>query len=122
MPGVRVDGQDGVAIREAAREAIDRARNGGGPSLIECDTYRFYNHIGKSEIDPRPKDEVAHWRARDPIEIMRAVLVQRAIATEGATERIADEVRKEIDEAIAYAESSPMPDAADLLKDVYTVA
>ena len=122
MPGVRVDGQDGVAIREAAREAIDRARNGGGPSLIECDTYRFYNHIGKSEIDPRPKEEVAHWRARDPIEIMRAVLVQRAIATDGATERIVEEVRKEIEEAIAYAEASPMPEAFDLLKDVYTVA
>ena len=99
----------------------DLARNGGGPSLIECDTYRFYNHIGKSEINPRPNEEVAHWRSRDPIEIMRAVLVQRAIATEGATERIVEEVRREIEEAIVYAESSPMPDASDLLKDVYTV-
>jgi pyruvate dehydrogenase E1 component alpha subunit len=122
MPGVHVDGQDILAVNAAAREAIDRARSGGGPSLIECDTYRFYNHIGKSEIDPRPKEEVAHWRSRDPIEIMRAVLVQRAIATDGAADRIVEDVRREIEEAIAYAESSPMPDASDLLKDVYTVA
>jgi pyruvate dehydrogenase E1 component alpha subunit len=65
---------------------------------------------------------VAHWRARDPIEIMRAVLVQRAIATEGATDRIVEEVRREIEEAIAYAEASPMPEPSDLLKDVFTVA
>ena len=122
MPGVRVDGQDVLAVNAAAREAIDRARNGGGPGMIECDTYRFYNHIGKSEIDPRPKDEVAHWRARDPIEILRAALVQRAIVSNESAERIVEEVRHEIEDAIAYAEASPMPEASDLLKDVYTVA
>jgi pyruvate dehydrogenase E1 component alpha subunit len=122
MPGVRVDGQDALAVHAAAREAIDRARSGGGPSLIECDTYRFYNHIGKSEIDPRPKDEVAHWRSRDPVEILRAVLVQRAITSDEGAERIVEEVRHEIEDAIAYAEASPMPDVSDLLKDVYTVS
>jgi pyruvate dehydrogenase E1 component alpha subunit len=121
MPAVRVDGQDILAVNAAAREAVDRARNGGGPSLIECDTYRFHDHIGRAEREIRPKEEVDYWRSRDPIDILRGVLVQKSILTGDSAERIVEEVRKEIEEAVAFAESSPMPDPADLLKDVYTV-
>ena len=121
MPSVHIDGQDVLAINEAAREAVDRARNGGGPSLIEADTYRFHDHIGRAERENRPKDEVDRWRARDPIEIMRAVLIERAITTGESSERIVEEVRREIEEAIEFAENSPMPDLSDLLADVYTV-
>jgi len=121
MPGVRVDGQDVLAVNEAAHDAIERARGGGGPSLIECDTYRFHDHIGRAERENRPREEVAYWRSRDPIDIFRAKLVERTILTNETAERIVEEVRREIEDAIAYAEASPYPDPADLLKDVYTV-
>jgi pyruvate dehydrogenase E1 component alpha subunit len=121
MPAVHVDGQDVLAVNEAAREAIDRARNGGGPSLIEADTYRFHDHIGRAERENRPKEEVDRWRARDPIEIMRAMLVEKAITTNDSSERIVEEVRREIEEAIEFAEASPQPDPSELLTDVYTV-
>jgi acetoin:2,6-dichlorophenolindophenol oxidoreductase subunit alpha len=121
MPGVRVDGQDVLAINEAAREAIDRARNGGGPSIIEADTYRFHDHIGRAEREIRPKEEVERWRARDPIDILRAVMIENAITTNESSERIIEEVRREIEEAIEFAEASPLPDPADLLTDVFTV-
>jgi TPP-dependent pyruvate/acetoin dehydrogenase alpha subunit len=121
MPAVHVDGQDVLAINEAARDAVDRARNGGGPSLIEADTYRFHDHIGRAERENRPKEEVERWRARDPIEIMRAVLIEKAITTGESSERIVEEVRREIEEAIEFAENSPLPDPASLLTDVYTV-
>jgi pyruvate dehydrogenase E1 component alpha subunit len=121
MPAVHVDGQDVIAINAAAREAVDRARNGGGPSLIEADTYRFHDHIGRAERENRPKEEVERWRARDPIEIMRAMLIEKAITTNESSERIVEEVRREIEEAIEFAEASPQPDPSELLTDVYTV-
>ena len=121
MPGVRVDGQDALAVYEAAREAVERAREGGGPGLVECDTYRFYSHIGKVESDGRPKEELDYWRARDPLGIFRAMLAERSILTAESAERVVEEVRREIDEAVKFAEESPFPDpATDLLKDVYT--
>ena len=121
MPGVRVDGQDVLAVNEAARDAIDKARNGGGPSLIEADTYRFHDHIGRAEREIRPKEEVDRWRARDPIDILRAAMIEKAITTNESSERIIEEVRREIEEAIEFAENSPLPDPADLLTDVFTV-
>ena len=121
MPGVRVDGQDALAVYEAAREAVERAREGGGPGLVECDTYRFYSHIGKVESDGRPKEELDYWRARDPLGIFRAMLAERSILTAESAERVVEEVRREIEEAVKFAEGSPFPDpATDLLKDVYT--
>jgi pyruvate dehydrogenase E1 component alpha subunit len=120
MPGLTVDGQDAIAVYNAARQAIERARDGGGPTLIEADTYRFYNHIGKGERDPRPKEEIDHWRARDPIEMLLGALTGEGSLTAESAERIIAEVRGVIDEAIAYAESSPFPDPDDLLKDVFT--
>jgi pyruvate dehydrogenase E1 component alpha subunit len=118
---VHVDEQDVIAINAAAREAVDRARNGGGPSLIEADTYRFHDHIGRAERENRPREEVERWRARDPIEIMRAMLIEKAITTNESSERIVEEVRREIEEAIEFAEASPQPDPSELLTDVYTV-
>lgn len=120
MPGLTVDGQDVLAVHAAAKEAIDRARGGGGPTLIEADTYRFHDHIGRAEREIRPREEVAFWRSRDPIDIFRAKLAQEGILTAEGADRIVAEVRREIEEAIAFAEASPDPDPADLLKDVYT--
>lgn len=120
IPGVTVDGQDVVAVNEAAREAIARARAGEGPTLIEADTYRYYNHTGMSEGDPRPAEERAAWRERDPITILRGVLTERAILSGENAGRVDEEVRREIEEAIKFGEASPYPELSELLTDVYT--
>ncbi len=120
IPGLTVDGQDVVAVYEAASDAIDRARAGDGPTLIEADTYRYYNHTGMAERDTRPKDEIERWRARDPISLLRERLAAEGLLSSETVERIFQEVRREIDEALAFAEQSPFPDPADLLTDVYT--
>jgi pyruvate dehydrogenase E1 component alpha subunit len=120
IPGITVDGQDVIAVNEAARQAVERARRGEGPTLIEADTYRFYNHTGMSENDPRPQEERARWRARDPIAILAGVLEQRAILSGEGAERVKDEVRSQIQEAIRFAEAASEPSTADLLTDVYS--
>jgi acetoin:2,6-dichlorophenolindophenol oxidoreductase subunit alpha len=120
IPGVTVDGQDVLAVHEAAGEAIDRARSGQGPSIVEADTYRYYNHTGRSEGDPRSEEERARWRQRDPIDILLGTLVQRSILSGEGAERIADEVRATVEEAIVFADAAPYPDPGVLLTDVYT--
>jgi TPP-dependent pyruvate/acetoin dehydrogenase alpha subunit len=120
IPGARVDGQDVLAVSDAARWAIDRARRGEGPTLIECDTYRYFNHMGVREGDPRPAEERAAWRERDPIAIFLTVLEQQRVLTAEAAERIFEEVRAEMEEAIRFAEESPYPDLSEVLTDVYS--
>jgi pyruvate dehydrogenase E1 component alpha subunit len=122
MPGVIVDGMDVVAVHEAAGEAIARARAGEGPSLVEAKTYRFFNHHGVQNLGLkyRSDDEVAQWRQRDPI----SLLEQRVLADGSLGKADLDatwaEARAEIEDAIAFAEASPLPDPASLLADVYT--
>jgi pyruvate dehydrogenase E1 component alpha subunit len=121
MPGVHVDGMDAQAVYEAALDAVERARNGGGPTIVECDTYRFHNHMGVIDKDPRDANEIARWMARDPIDILRKALEDKKLLTAEGSERIVEEIRREIEEAVAFAEASPFPDpATDLLKDVFT--
>jgi acetoin:2,6-dichlorophenolindophenol oxidoreductase subunit alpha len=120
MPGVTVDGQDVLAVYQVARDAIERARSGGGPTLIEADTYRFYNHTGRGERDPRPKAEIEAWRARDPISILASLLEQEKVISGEGVERIFEEARREVEEAIEFAEASPYPDVGQLLADVYS--
>ncbi len=123
MPGVVVDGMDVMAVREAAAEAVARARRGEGPTLLEAKTYRFYDHVGRDfGILKRDEDEVAHWRSRDPIDAFRATLIEQSVLSEGDAEAMVVEVRARIDEAVEFAESSPDPLPEDLLTDVYTEA
>lgn len=123
MPGVVVDGMDVVAVYEAAQAAVERARSGEGPSMIECKTYRYYDHAGVSGIGKnyRSDDEVAAWRARDPIDAFEAQLAKNKVLTKAAAKKVRDEITAELDEAIEFAENSPMPDPlTDMLTDVYT--
>jgi pyruvate dehydrogenase E1 component alpha subunit len=120
--GVHVDGQDVTAVHEAAGEAARRARAGEGPTILEADTYRFYNHIGRSEGDPRPPEEIAKWRERDPIELLAASLRERGVLTDESRQRIHDEVLAELELAVRNAEAAAYPDVSELLTDVYTVA
>jgi TPP-dependent pyruvate/acetoin dehydrogenase alpha subunit len=109
IPSKVVDGNDLWAVREAALEAVERARSGGGPTLLECQTYRHYGH---SKSDPgvyRPKDEVERWLARDPLDLARARLLELGVGEDelGAVE---DEVRARIERATEAALAAPYPD------------
>ncbi|MEY4361139.1 MAG: acetoin dehydrogenase alpha subunit [Actinomycetota bacterium] len=122
MPGVIVDGMDVIAVHEAALEAVERARNGGGPSLIEAKTYRFYNHHGVQNLGLkyRSDDEVARWKERDPIFTLEDRMVENKVATRERFEEIWTELRNDIDNAIKFAEESPVPSPDQVLVDVYT--
>jgi TPP-dependent pyruvate/acetoin dehydrogenase alpha subunit len=119
MPGATVDGTDFFAIYEAAAEAIGRARRGEGPSLIECRGFRYYGHFQGDSMLYFTEEEKARNRARDPIESFRKRLLDRKLVTEGELAKIDAKVDAAINEAVAFAESSPMPNPAEVTTDVY---
>lgn len=123
MPAAVVDGQDVVAVHEAVQEAVARARAGEGPSLIECKTYRYRAHAegvpDVSHHDPRPAEEVAHWKGRDPIVLFRDRLIQSGDFTQAELDGIDAEAAAEIDAAERFAMDSPSPEPAALERAVY---
>ncbi len=124
MPGVIVDGMDVVAVYEVAAEAVGRARRGEGPSFIEAKTYRFYNHHGIQNLGLkyRSDEEVADWKARDPITILEQQMIDSGSATAADFEEVWSELRADIEAAIEFADASPVPEADQLMADVYTVS
>ena len=123
IPGVVVDGMDVLAVRAVAVEAVERAKRGEGPTLIEAKTYRFFDHQGIKgmRIPYRDPAEVEAWRERDAIKLLEAVGVARGLVTEAELAANWAETETEILEAIEFARNSPDPDPADILDDVYTV-
>jgi len=120
FPGVSVDGNDVLAVYEAASAAIVRARSGEGPTLIESKTYRWYGH---SEIDPakyRKKEEVEAWKKQDPVARFEKYLTEKKILSEEMKKQVAAEITAEIDEAVQFAEESPYPTPEDALKFVWS--
>jgi pyruvate dehydrogenase E1 component alpha subunit len=121
VPGVTVDGNDMPAVAAASRVAIERARGGGGPSLIECKTYRIRGHSKSDRNLYRTKEEIEAWREADPIgRLERELLAQQRFnrAEVTAIERAA---QQQIDDALEFAKASPDPDPAELTRDVYAV-
>ena len=122
IPGVLVDGQDVRAMHEAVTHAVERARSGQGPSLIEGRTYRYYDHsLGLNRIVPtyRSEEELEHWKQRDPIDIHKKLLLSQDIATQAEIDQIEEEVMKQIDEAVEFARESPYPDPSELFDDMF---
>lgn len=122
IPGVRVDGQDVLAVHETAREAIQRARSGGGPTLIEADTFRFAGHfVGEESVIPsyRSEEEVELAKERDPISLFRSRLVEEGHMSDGELERLDAEIESRVQEAVSYAEGSPWPEECEALQDVF---
>lgn len=120
VPGIVVDGNDVFAVYEAAEEAIKRAREGKGPTLIECKTYR---HRGHFEGDPcvyKPTEEQEEWLAKDPIPRFEKYLVENEILTEEKLKEVQNKVENQIDEAVDFANNSPYPELESVLEDVYT--
>lgn len=119
MPGVRVDGNDAVAMYSAARIAIDRARAGEGPTLLEAMTFRFYGHQMSDQNEYMKPGELDAERAADPVLRLRAKLIEEQVLTEDAAAAIEAQAKAEVDDAFEFAESSPVPDLSELLTDVY---
>lgn len=119
MPGVIVDGNDVEAVYGAVTEAVERARKGEGPTLVECKTYRHYTHFTGEPDTYRPKEEVAAWKAKDPIKKYFERLIKDGIADEAALKKIEEEVIKEVEAAVEFAEKSPKPRPESALEDVY---
>ena len=112
MPAAVVDGNDLWAVREVAGEAVQRARAGGGPTLLECRTYRHYGHSKADPAKYRPKAEVEHWLARDPLPRARERLLAEGVA-EGEIAAVEEDVEARIERAVAGAKAAPYPDPRD---------
>ncbi len=122
IPGVICDGMDVLSVRAAAAEAVERARQGAGPTLIEAKTYRYFDHQGIKgmRIAYRDPAEVEAWKSRDAIRLIETIGVERGLATPDDFAGIWAEVEEEILDGIEFARNSPDPDPADILDDVYT--
>jgi pyruvate dehydrogenase E1 component alpha subunit len=119
IPGVSVDGQDVVEVYEAAAEAVKRAREGGGPTLLEARTYRFYGHSLGDEQQYRSVEEVDEWKEnRDPIKLLAQFMRDRDWLSEEQDQSIQAEAKAEMSAATQFAEESPWPSAEDVTTDV----
>ncbi|MDA1477246.1 thiamine pyrophosphate-dependent dehydrogenase E1 component subunit alpha [Bacillus changyiensis] len=120
IPGIQVDGKDVMAVYEAAQQAIARAKNGEGPTLIECMTYRNYGHFEGDAQRYKPNEErIEHQEEKDAIVAFRTDLLNKQVLTETELTEIETAVTAAIDEAVEFSEKSRYPDQAELLTDVY---
>jgi pyruvate dehydrogenase E1 component alpha subunit/2-oxoisovalerate dehydrogenase E1 component alpha subunit len=118
--GVRVDGNDALAVYKTTKDAVDKARSGGGPTLIEAVTYRMRGHT--TSDDPRryrDEEEVELWRGRDPIDRLRAFLVERNLWDDAKEEALALQVKSSVDDAVNQQEQAGAPDTHTLVEDVF---
>ena len=119
MPGVTVDGDDVLKVREAAEKAVARARKGEGPTLLECKTHRWFGHFAGDSQKYRDPKELEEVRKFDPIVKLQNLLLEMKHLKPEDVEQIENKVKLEIDEAVAFAESSPVPGKNELVQDVY---
>jgi pyruvate dehydrogenase E1 component alpha subunit len=119
IPGLVVDGNDVIAVYEASREAIDRARAGRGPSLVECKTYRWRTHFEGEPDTYRPPEELAAWIKREPIAPYRKQLIQSGVLTETEANAIEAAILSALDEAVEFGRQSPEPEPESALADLW---
>ncbi|MBM9465960.1 thiamine pyrophosphate-dependent dehydrogenase E1 component subunit alpha [Nakamurella sp. YIM 132084] len=123
MPGVRVEnGQDVLAVHEAVSAAVQRARAGDGPSLVEVITYRYNEHSEglRLGVDYRNAQEKAQWLARDPIVLFREDLIRRGVAAAEELDALEADVLREVDDAVAFSDQSPYPELSVAFDDLYS--
>jgi TPP-dependent pyruvate/acetoin dehydrogenase alpha subunit len=121
IPGVVADGNDVLEVYAATGDAVARARRGEGPSLLECKTYRWHFHAMRATPPPetRPSDEIASWKARDPIARLEQHALGAGALSAVEMSAIRERVKADLDDAVAFAEASPFPDPKDLLVDMF---
>ena len=119
MPSERVDGMDVLAVRDATARAVQRAREGEGPSFIEAVTYRYRGHSMSDPDDYRTKREEKIWKERDPIIKLAKHLRDNAIISPDELKELQDKANSVVDEAIKFADESAWPELEELMKDIY---
>ena len=119
MPSKAVDGMQCETVHEAIAEAVERARSGGGPTFLEIRTYRYKGHSMSDPAKYRTKEEVADYKSHDPINQVKAVLLERRAITEEGLKEIQKDVKAKVAASIKFAEESPYPDDSELFKDIY---
>jgi len=119
VPGVSVDGNDVIAVYEAASEAVARARRGDGPSIVECKTWRHRGHFEGDPAKYKDPEEQKAWLAKDPIPRIEAKLIELGMATQAEIDAMRAKVSEEIEAAVKFAEDSPEPGDDELLTDVW---
>jgi pyruvate dehydrogenase E1 component alpha subunit len=119
MPCAPVDGMDPVAVHTAMDEAVQRARNGEGPTFLEMRTYRYKGHSMSDPAKYRTKEELEEYKAKDPIEMIIKIILDKKYANESWVEEINQKIKTIVDESVKFAEESPWPEPGELYKDVY---
>ena len=120
MQGVKVDGQDVVAVYEAVTRTVELARRGQGPTLVECKTYRYVGHgVSDPGTSYRTQEEIDAWKDRDPIVLFRSRLTEAGILTAEEAQRVENDVSRSIDEAVLFAQESAFPAADEAYEHVY---
>jgi len=119
LPGVMVDGNNVVDVWDAVAHAIERARSGQGPTLVECKTFRMTGHSAHDDAGYVPAELFQYWEERDPIRRHERFLIERGLISQEEADKVKTRVNREIDEAIQIAEKDPFPDPEDCLRDVY---
>ncbi len=120
IPGVVADGMDVFDVHQVAGDAINRARTGGGPTLVEAKTYRFMGHYVGDPQPYRTKEEVEEWKKRDPILLFRQRVIGEGKITSGELDAIDAEIKKDMEAAVRFARESPEPEVASALQDIFT--
>ncbi|KYG70947.1 thiamine pyrophosphate-dependent dehydrogenase E1 component subunit alpha [Planococcus maritimus] len=119
VPGKVVDGNDVFDVMNGVGEAVERARNGEGPSIIEAKTYRWKGHSKSDAKKYRTREEEQEWRAKDPIARLRDALIGEGLLTEESAAEIKAAAKKEIEDSVEFSKASPMPTIEDLMEDIY---
>jgi pyruvate dehydrogenase E1 component alpha subunit len=119
MPGTKVDGNDVLAVYSVVEKAVLAARSGSGPSFVECKTFRMTGHSAHDAAEYVPEKLFAQWKKKDPIARLEKVLLAGKILNTKQVGQMDEEVRKQVDEAIAYAEAGPFPEGTDVREGVY---
>ncbi|HET9179142.1 MAG TPA: thiamine pyrophosphate-dependent dehydrogenase E1 component subunit alpha [Terriglobia bacterium] len=119
MPGVKVDGNDVLAVYSTVEKALRRARSGDGPSFIECKTFRMTGHSAHDAAEYVPRELFAKWKKKDPILRLEKLLLAKKVLNKKQVDDVDADVKKQVDDAVAFAEASPFPEGADTLEGVY---
>lgn len=121
MPGMAVDGNDVEAVHQATKELVARAREGKGPSLLECRTYRWHGHFeSKMPTDTRPAELLVAWKKKDPIAALERKLLAAHALTESQLKEMDSQIMSRVEDAVKFALDSPLPAPEDALEDVYS--
>ena len=119
IPSSPVDGMDPVAVHNAMDEAVQRARAGEGPTFLEMRTYRYKGHSMSDPQKYRTKEELESYKAKDPIDAVRATILEKKYADEAWFDQMDEKIKAEVDESVRFAEESPWPESSELYTDVY---